>query len=513
MRLSFDSVVVGGGSAGAIVAARLAGDPSHRVLLVEAGPHYQGAQLPAELSNANAMALASHSWNLTARLTGDRRVRFPQARVTGGGSAVGNTVAIRPLPEDLDEWCELGNPGWSWEECLPTLREMEDDHDFIGPLHGQGGKVPIRRFSRAEYTPLQGAFYDECVSLGHPVAADHNHPLSSGVGSMPTQRSTPSTRVSTALRYLEPQPVNLTIWANTVVSKVLVDFSGVAYGVEIVTDNQTMRVQAGRVVLCAGAIMTPAILQRSGIGDPADLSAAGVKVRVPLPGVGKNLLDQPRVGVFLAPKDPAENFGVSTGQVVLRTTSQTYGESNDLYYAMVSQFQLSHHFPELGTDPRAGGGRVFGVMAVPRRPRSQGSVRALSPDPQTPPEIDLGYLSDPDDLALLAECVRGCWELAQTPGISRRGHGGPLLIDKAGIACENAVERYLRATVDSAYNPAGTARMGPVQAGGVVDETGQVHGAQALWVADASVFPTMVRANINLTVMLVAERIASALAA
>ncbi|HEV2886909.1 MAG TPA: GMC family oxidoreductase [Jatrophihabitans sp.] len=514
MRIAFDSIVVGGGSAGAIVAARLATDPAHRVLLIEAGPHYRAAKLPSELGNANAMALASHSWGMTAQLTGKRKVRYPQAKVTGGGSAVGNTVAIRPLPEDLDEWCQLGNPSWSWQDCLPILREMEDDQDFSGPLHGQGGPTPIRRFSRAELAPVQAAFYDQCVELGYPVAPDHNHPASTGVGPMPTQRTTANVRVSTALGYLEPPRDNLTIWAHTLVSKVLIDAWGVAHGVEILNNNETIRVQAGRIVLCAGAIMTPAILQRSGIGDPDEVCQAGVAVRIPLTGVGKNLLDQPRVGVFLAPKESGENLDMSTGQVVLRTTSKTFGENNDLYYAMVSRFDLSHHFPQLRNDPRAGAGAVFGVMAVARRPRSRGSVRALSPDPHMLPDIDLGYLSDPEDLELLTECLAGCWDLASTPRIGSRGLGGPLLLEAADFSKRRTgVRKYLRATVDSAYNPAGTARMAPVEAGGVVDETGLVHGAQGLWVADASVFPTMVRANINLTVMLVAERISRALVA
>lgn len=514
MKIAFDSIVVGGGSAGAIVAARLAADRTHRVLLVEAGPHYRAADLPAELGNANAMALSSHSWGMTARLTGSRTVRFPQAKVTGGGSAVGNTVAIRPLPDDLDEWCKLGNPGWSWEDCLPVLREMEDDQDFSGPLHGQGGRTPIRRFSRAELAPVQAAFFDQCMELGHPVAPDHNHPASTGVGPMPTQRSGANTRFSTALGYLEPLPDNLTIWAHTLVSRVLLDAAGVAHGVEIVTAGERMRIQAGQVVLCAGAIMTPAILQRSGVGDPAEVSQAGGVLRIALPGVGKNLLDQPRVGVFLAPSEATENLDASTGQVVLRTTSASFGESNDLYYAMVSRFDLAQHFPRLRRDSRAADGVVYGVMAVARRPHSRGSVRVVSPDPHVLPEIDLGYLSDRRDVELLVECIAGCWDLARTPRIAGRSSSGPLLLEASDFGGRGTgVRRYLRATVDSAYNPAGTARMAPAEAGGVVDPNGRVHGAQGLLVADASVFPTMVRANINLTVMLAAERISRALVA
>ena len=514
MTRTFDSIVVGGGTAGAIVAARRAADPRHRVLLGEAGPHYPAAALPAELANANAMALASHSWGMSARLTDDRLVRFPQARVMGGGSAVGNTVAIRPLPEDLDEWCQLGNPSWTWQNCLPLLCELEDDRDFAGPLHGQGGPVPIRRFARGELAPLQAAFYDVCIEQGHPIAPDHNHPDSTGVGPMPTQRTPDDIRISSADGYLRSAPANLTILSGGTVGKVLLDGAGNAHGVELVDDGGARPVYAGRVVLCAGAVMTPAILQRSGIGDPDDVAAAGAELRVELAGVGRNLLDQPRVGVFLAPRDGAENLGVSTGQIVLRTTSQTDGRRNDLYYAMVSRFELTQHFPHLRNDPRAGRGAVYGVMAVARQPRSRGRVRAVSPNPLTLPEIDLGYLSDPEDLALLAECVAGCWELAGSPAIAGRSDTGPLLLTAADVTERGeALHGYLRATVDSAYNPAGTARMAPAELGGVVDEHGQVHGCGALYVADASVFPSMVRANINLTVMLVAERIARRLAA
>jgi len=506
-----DDIVVGAGSAGAVLAARLSEDDGRRVILLEAGPHYPtiGAT-PDDLLDGNAMSLTDHGWGYSARITADRSIRFPQGKVTGGSSAVGNTVAIRGTPQDYDEWAEAGNPLWSWDHVLPEFRRLEDDLDFGGlDYHATGGPIPIRRWRPEELTRVQQAFFDGCLAAGHGYCEDHNDPASTGVGPIPSNRRDARTRVSTAMSYLWPAAgrTNLTILPDAPVERVLFEGDR-AVGVTVATtDGAHETIRARRVILAAGSISSPAILLRSGIGPAQDLRALGIPVRADLPGVGAGLTDQPRIGVFLTPKPGNENEGRSTGQIVLRTTGA--GRLNDMYYAMVNRFDLTHHFPELRQV--AGAQTVFGVMVVLRRQHSRGRVTLASLDPGTAPSVDLGYLSDERDYELLADGVRGCWELTRSPEIL--GRGEELVgIDERVLADEELLRGYIRKSVDSAYNPVGTARMGPAaDPTAVVDQYCAVHGVQGLHVADASVMPSMVCANTNLTAVMIGEHLATLL--
>jgi choline dehydrogenase len=512
MRVSdtVDDIVVGAGSAGAALAARLSEDSGRRVVLLEAGPHYPAAgTTPDDLLDANTMSLVEHSWGFTARISRDREVMYPLGKVSGGSSAVGNTVAIRGTPEDYDEWAAGGNPLWSWEHVLPFLRTLEDDLDYGDrDYHGVGGPVPIRRWRPTELTAVQQAFFDECLAAGHPYAEDHNDPESTGIGPIPSNRRDLKVRVSTAMSYLWPVETqeNLTILPGASVGRVVFEGSRAAGVTASVAGGAYETIRARRVILAAGAIGSPAILLRSGIGPGERLRELGIPVRADLPGVGAGLTDQPRIGVFMTPKPGNENEGKSTGQIVLRTTGSRF---NDMYYAMVNRFDLTHHFPELR---RVAGARsVFGVMVVLRRQHSRGRVTLASSDPRTAPKVELGYLSDERDYQLLADGVRGCWELARSPKIADKGEQ-VVALDERVIGDEEALRRYIESAVDSAYNPVGTARMGPAEdPGAVVSQHCAVHGTDDLYVADASVMPSMVCANTNLTVVMIGERVAALL--
>ncbi|MGA4846736.1 GMC family oxidoreductase [Streptomyces sp. G5(2025)] len=502
----FDDIVVGAGGAGAVLAARLSEEGGRRVALIEAGPHYgEAAATPADLLDGNAMSLVQHSWGLTAALTARRRVRFPQGKVSGGSSAVGNTVAIRGTPADYDEWAALGNSLWSWEQTLPALTALEDDLDYGDrEFHAAGGALPIRRWRAEELTPLQQAFLDGCAAAGYPHVTDHNHPASSGVGAIPSTRRDAAVRVSTAMAYLWPAQgrPNLEIIPDCQVDRVLVRDQR---AVGVVVDGEELR--AGRVILAAGAIGSPALLWRSGVGPADELRRLGIGVHADLPGVGAGLTDQPRIGVFLTPRSGTAGEGAPTGQIVLRTTSSgSTSRFNDMYYAMVNRFDLTHHFPKLREV--AGARSVFGVMAVARRPHSRGRVVLESADPTVPPRIDLGYLSDERDYPLLAEAVRGSWELAHSSKIRDQGRE-VVLVEQRVLDDEELMRGYIDEAVDSAYNPVGTARMGPASDGSaVVDQRCAVHGLSGLYVADASVMPAMVCANTLLSVVTIAERAA-----
>ncbi|WP_440902020.1 GMC family oxidoreductase, partial [Actinosynnema sp.] len=251
------------------------------------------------------------------------------------------------------------------------------------------------------------------------------------------------------------------------------------------------------------------ILLRSGIGPAEDLRALGIDVRVDLPGVGSGLSEQARTGVFMVPKPGAENFGAAVGQIVVRAGAASTGRANDMYYAMVNHFDLATQFPHLRA--AAGAGRVFTVLVVAREPKSRGRVRLASVDPRRAPEVDLNFLTTEHDHRLLADGLRVGWELAQTPEIRDLAER-VVLLDDALVDSDEAVRDYVTATVDPAYNPTGTARMGPDgDPMAVVDERCAVRGVDGLHVADASVMPTMVRANINLSVIAVGERVAELL--
>lgn len=508
----FDDVIVGAGAAGVPLAVRLSEDPARRVALVEAGPYYPAAsELPADLVTANIMSLTQHDWHFSARAVDQRAIRFPRGRVVGGSSAVGGTVALRGIPADFDEWAQAGNPEWSWEEVLPFYRKMEDDLDFGGEFHGKGGPIPIRRFPIQEMTPVQRHFLQACLDHGFPWVDDQNHPEATGVGPMPSNRHDATTRVSTSMGYLPAARGrdNLTIIPAALVHRVLIS-EGRAYGVELSHDGTSAReLTARRVILAAGTIGTPTVLLRSGIGPAEDLRRLGLPVESDLPGVGAGLNDHPRTGVFMTPKPGAENFGEPVGQTVLRTTANGSDEPNDMHYYMVNGFDLTQQFPDLRQV--AGGDRIFGVMVVDQRPHSRGRVSLASADPRVSPQIDLNYLSDERDYRTFADGLRTAWELANFPAIRALGEEF-VLIDEATLDSDEALREYARQTADSTYHPVGTAKMGTSSdPDAVVDQYGAVHGVDGLHVADASIMPSHVRANTNLTSIMIGERAADLL--
>lgn len=490
-------IVVGGGSAGCVVAARLSADERRGVLLVEAGPDYPVvADLPADIADESMPAM-SHDWGFVSEPDElGHSIPLPRGRLVGGCSATNACFALRGWPHDYDQWAARGNPGWSFADLLPFFRAIESDADFGGDWHGSGGPVPIRRASAGELSPLQRAFADATAAAGHPLADDHNQPGAVGVGPAP-RNVLDGLRMSTALTHLAAargRP-NLTIRAGTVVDRVELRGTTVR-GIRLASGEI---VEADAVVVAAGSYASPAILMRSGIGPAAGLHDLGIQVAADLPGVGGNLIDHPLAAVDL-PTSPGYAGPRFQVMLTLRSSLAERGGPPDLHIFAAGPFD----------DPASPAGGVFGIVTGLMAVRSRGWVRLRSADPADPPRIDIAHLRHPEDMARMIEATRHARRLSRIPPLAGFITGaelapGPAISDDdtAGLA------RSIQERAGSYHHPVGTCAMGPnPDRGHVVDAHGAVHGINGLWVADASVMPAIPAANTNLSTIVIAERIA-----
>jgi choline dehydrogenase len=503
--VKFDDVIVGGGSCGAVLAARLSQDPARRVVLLDAGPDYATVELtPADLRDAWRMSLREHDWGYSAEALAGRAIPYPRGRVIGGSSAVNATIALRGVPADYDEWARLGNDAWDWAQVLPCFRRLEDDSAGDEALHGRGGPLTIRRWRRDELIPTQRAFFDVCRQLGFSEVVDHNHPQASGVGAFPQSRRD-RLRVSTAIAYLLParRRPNLTIRGRCLVDRVLVA-NGRAIGVEIESGRGRERLYGRRVTLAAGAIGSPAILARSGIGPQDALLELGVEPVVDLPGVGAGLADHPVTRLLLVPRPGSCDPQSPLAQVVLRYTAPDSDEFNDMQQVIFSHVDVA----ALGGQQAlaaVGAPLAIGLPVALERPRARGRVSLASRDPHAPPTIELNFASDPEDLRRLVEGVRLAWRIAHQPELARHFERVALLTEES-LGSDDALATYVRATVATQFHPCGTARMGPANDPlAVVDQHCRLRAVESLRVVDASIMPTIPRANINLTCIMIAE--------
>jgi choline dehydrogenase len=498
-----DIVIVGGGSAGAVLANRLSADPSRRVRLIDAGAPYTGPGEADRLANVT-FALTTRDWGYSAEAGPGRELDYPQGRAFGGGSSVNAALALRGDPDDYDGWAATGNDLWSWEHLLPCFRRLEDDLDHAdAPHHGSGGPIPIVRWTTDELVPVQQAYRAGCAEIGLPWVEDHNAPGSTGVGPLPMNRRD-GYRVSTAMAYLGPvlDRPNLTVDADTTVVRVVVE-SGRAIGVDVVDATGAHHVPAGEVIVSSGAIGSPALLMRSGVGPAIALRALDIGIHLDLAGVGANLMDHPGVFLLVVPADGVLDLERPQFQLGVRTSTVAGTSRNDLLLGLMNFWDLRQS-PDF--QAMIGAPIVTALTCGLHQPRSRGAVTLRTADPGDAPRIRLGLLDDATDVTLLGEALRRLWDLVHT-GPMREVTRSIALLDEATVGDDGAVAGYLRSMVAPWYHPSGTCAMGPdPSAGAVVDQHLRVHGVDGLRVVDASVFPAIPKAPTNLTTIAVAER-------